>query len=62
MITFSWIVWFFTVIVLSWILGIMSIELGVPIKYTHLEDNLIIILIRGFVLLLLIFTVLKIFI
>lgn len=62
MIILSWIVWCFTVIVLSWILGIMSMELGVSIKYTHLEGNLIIILIRGFVLLVLIFTVLKIFI
>jgi len=61
MILFSWLAWCFTVLVLSWIFGNATLDWGVPIKYAHLEDNLIIILIRGCVLLLVIVAVLKIF-
>ncbi len=61
MILFSWIAWSFTVVVLSWIIGWATMELGLPIKYAHLEDHFIAILIRGFLFLLLIVAVLKVF-
>ena len=50
----SLLVWVIVVLAVSWVLGSIFIDqIGLPIKYYHLENNPLIILLVGFVALIL---------
>ncbi len=60
MIMLSFIVWGIFTLIISWILGSITVgRIGLPIKYYHLEDNQLVILLVGFIELVVIWVVLK---
>lgn len=61
MVIFSFIIWGIFVLFISWILGINLVNKVLPVKWDHLEEDPLVILLVGFISLIFLWLVLKVF-